>query len=64
MISSLSGNSSNGQVASINSSLTLIQGLRQQEAQVRAQLAEASVRYGSAYPQVAELRAQLAGVES
>ncbi len=63
MISSLSGNSSTGQVASINSSLSLIQGLRQQEAQARAQLAEASVRYGPAYPQIAELQAQLAGIE-
>ncbi len=64
LISSLSGNSSTGQVASINNSLTLIQGLRQQESQTRAQLAEASVRYGAAYPQVAELKAQLNGIES
>ncbi len=62
LISSLSGNSSTGSVASINTSLTLIQGLRQQEAQVRSELAEDSVRYGPAYPKVAELQAQLAGI--
>ncbi len=62
LISSLSGNSSTGSVASINTSLSLIQGLRQQEAQVRAELAENSVRYGPAYPKIAELHAQLDGI--
>ena len=62
LISSLSGNSSTGSVASISTSLTLIQGLRQQEAQVRSELAEDSVRYGPAYPKVSELKAQLAGI--
>ncbi len=64
LISSLSGNSSTGSVASINSSLSLIQGLRQQEAQARADLAQDNVRYGSAYPKIAELQAQLAGITS
>ena len=64
LISSLSGNSSTGSVASINTSLSLIQGLRQQEAQVRSALAEDSVRYGPAYPKVAEQKAQLAGIAS
>ena len=59
-ISSLSGNSSTGSVASINTSLSLLQGLRQQEAQVRAELSERSARYGPANPKIAELRAQLA----
>ena len=63
LISSLSGNSSVGAVASVNNSLTLIQNLRAQESQLRAELAEDSVRYGSAYPKVAELEAQLAGVQ-
>ncbi len=62
LISSLSGNSSTGSVASMNTSLTLIQGLRQQEAAVRADLAQITVRYGPAYPKVAELEAQLAGI--
>ncbi len=64
LISSLSGNSSTGSVASVNSSLSLVQSLRQQEAQVRAELAESQVRYGSAYPRVAELQAQLDGVSN
>jgi succinoglycan biosynthesis transport protein ExoP len=63
LISSLSGNSSSGSVASVNTSLTLIQGLRQQEAQTRAELAEDSVRYGPAYPKIGELKAQLAGID-
>ncbi len=62
LISSLSGNSSSGSVASVNTSLSLIQGLRQQEAQVRAELAEDSVRYGPAYPRIGELKGQLAGI--
>ncbi len=64
LISSLSGNSSSGSVASVNTSLSLIQGLRQQEAQVRGELAEDSVRYGPAYPKIGELKAQLAGIEN
>ncbi len=64
LISSLSGNSSTGSVASINTSLSLLQGLRQQEAQTRSELAEASVRYGPAYPKIGELRAQLAGIDA
>lgn len=59
VISSLSGNSSSGATASINTSLTLIQGLRAQEATVRATLALDNVRYGPKYPEVAELKAQL-----
>ena len=62
LISSLSGNSSTGAVASINTSLSLIQGLRQQQAQIRSDLAAARVRYGAAYPKVAELNAELNGV--
>jgi succinoglycan biosynthesis transport protein ExoP len=62
LISSLSGNSSTGAVASINTSLSLIQGLRQQQAQMRSELAAAKVRYGPAYPKVAELNAELNGV--
>ncbi len=64
LISSLSGNSSTGSVASINNSLSLIQGLRQQEAQARATLAESRVRYGPAYPQIAELQAKLTGIQN
>ena len=63
LISSLSGNSSVGAVASINNSLTLIQNLRSQQATLRAELAQDSVRYGPAYPRLAEVQASLDGVE-
>lgn len=41
----------------------LIQSLRSQEATVKAELAEDRVRYGAAYPRIAELQAELNGVE-
>ena len=64
LISSLSGNASMGAAtAPVNNSLTLIQNLRQQEAGLRSQVAQDSVRYGPAYPQLEELEAQLRGVE-
>ena len=62
LISSLSGNSSVGGVASMSNALGLIQGLRAQEASLGAELAQDSVRYGPAYPKRGELQAQLAGV--
>ncbi len=62
LISSLSGNSSVGAVASMTNTLTLIQNLRAQEASLRAELAQDSVRYGPAYPRQGELQAQLRGV--
>ncbi|RRA47323.1 GNVR domain-containing protein [Acidipila sp. EB88] len=64
LISSLSGNSSTGTVASINTSLTLLQGMRQQEAQALAELSQDRVRYGPAYPKIAEEQAQLSDIES
>ena len=65
LISSLSGNATMGAASSpINNSLTLIQNLRQQEATLRSQLSQDSIRYGPAYPQIEELQAQLRGVES
>ena len=63
LISGLSGNSGGGAVASMANSLGLIQSLRSQEATVRAELDEDRVRYGSAYPRIAELQAELSGVE-
>ncbi len=62
LISSLAGNSSTGSVASIQTSLSLIQGLRQQESQVRSELAQDNVRYGPAYPKIGELDAQITGI--
>jgi capsular exopolysaccharide synthesis family protein len=41
----------------------LIQSLRAQEATVKAELDQDRVKYGSAYPRVAELQAELSGVE-
>ncbi len=62
LISSLSGNATMGAAASMTNSLTLIQNLRSQEASLRAELAQDSVRYGPAYPRLGELEAQLQGV--
>lgn len=46
-----------------NSSLLLIQSLRQQETQQKAALQEAETQFGSAYPRVVEMRANLASLE-
>lgn len=63
LISGLSGNSGVGAVASMANSLGLIQNLRAQEATARAELDEDRVRYGHAYPRIAELQAELNGIE-
>lgn len=63
LISGLSGNSGVGTVASMANSLGLIQSLRAQEATVKAELDEDRVRYGSAYPRIAELQAELSGID-
>jgi succinoglycan biosynthesis transport protein ExoP len=63
LISSLSGNSGVGAMASMANSLALIQSLRGQEATVKAELDQDRVKYGSAYPRVAELQAEWNGVE-
>ncbi len=60
LISGLAGNA--GASPSTNS-LALLQTLRSQEAPLRAELAEDETRYGPAYPKIAELHAQLDGVE-
>jgi uncharacterized protein involved in exopolysaccharide biosynthesis/Mrp family chromosome partitioning ATPase len=63
LISSLGGNSSVGALSSMANSLNLVQTLRAQEAALRAELAQDSVRYGPAYPRLGELQAQLRGVD-
>lgn len=64
MLSSLAGNSLPGSMSQgMNSSLTLIQGLRQQEATEQAALREAEVKYGANYPKLTELRGNLAAIE-
>jgi uncharacterized protein involved in exopolysaccharide biosynthesis len=62
MLSGLSGNTMVGSTP-MNNSLALIQTLRQQEATEQAALQEAEAKYGPSYPKLAELRANLAGVE-
>src|SRR5579885_1514694 len=61
LIAGLSGNLAAG--APIANGLALIQTLRSQEATVKAELDEDKVRYGAAYPRIAELQAELSGVE-
>jgi len=63
LISGLSGNTGVGAVASMANSLGLIQSLRAQEATAKAALDEDKIRYGSAYPRIAELQAELNGIE-
>lgn len=63
LLSGLSGNSGIGTMASMTNSLSLIQSLRGQEATVKAELDEDKVKYGSAFPRVAELQAELDGIE-
>jgi succinoglycan biosynthesis transport protein ExoP len=63
LISGLSGNSGIGAVASMSNSLGLIQSLRAQEASAKAELDQDRVRYGSAYPRIAEVQAELSGIE-
>jgi capsular exopolysaccharide synthesis family protein len=65
MLSGLAGNTMAGAGASqgMNNALVLIQNLRQQEATQQAALQEAEAKFGSSYPKLAELRANLAGLD-
>jgi len=56
-LSGLAGNSGAG--ANTQNSLALLQSLRAQEAQAKAQLSESGKRYGANWPAVAEQRARL-----
>jgi capsular exopolysaccharide synthesis family protein len=63
LISGLAGNATaSGTSSGLNNSLTLLQGLRAQEAQTQADLDETTDKFGSAYPKVGELNAKLAGI--
>ncbi|MGD0940009.1 MAG: Wzz/FepE/Etk N-terminal domain-containing protein [Terracidiphilus sp.] len=62
MLSNLAGNTTNG--ATVNNTLGLIQNLRGQEAVQQAALQQAEAKYGSSYPKLAELRANLGGIET
>ena len=60
LISGLAGNSTlSGSTSGLTGSLTLLQNLRSQEAQTEAQLNELSDKFGSAYPKIGEVQANL-----
>ena len=63
LISGLAGNSALGLTPATTNSLALIQALRSQEAAIKAEIAEDDTKYGPAFPRLAELHAQLDGVE-
>ncbi|WP_213805073.1 polysaccharide biosynthesis tyrosine autokinase [Granulicella sp. dw_53] len=64
MISGLSGNTILASSSSgIGSSLTLIQNLRLQEANLQGQLDELSAKFGASYPKLSELRGNLNAVK-
>ncbi len=64
MISGLSGISMlAGSSPGLSNSLTLIQNLRLQEANLQGQLQELSAKFGPAYPKLAEVRGNLDAVE-
>ena len=63
LISGLAGNSAVGTTPAMNNSLALIQSLRAQEASARADIAQNDSRYGPSHPRMAELHAQLDGIE-
>ena len=63
LISGLAGNSAVGASPAMTNSLALIQALRSQDAAVQAQIAEDDTKYGPAFPRLAELHAQLDGIE-
>jgi polysaccharide biosynthesis transport protein len=63
LISGLVGNALTGASPAMTNSLALLQTLRAQEAQVQAEIDEDDARYGSAYPKIEELHAELDGLE-
>jgi succinoglycan biosynthesis transport protein ExoP len=63
MLSGLAGNGMVSSPQAANSSLALLQGLRQQEATQQAALQEAEAKFGSSYPKLAELRGNIAGLD-
>lgn len=64
LISELSGTSiGEGADPGVAGSLTLIQSLREQEANIGMQIQQASVQYGPSYPKLLELRAASARIQ-
>jgi polysaccharide biosynthesis transport protein len=62
MLSGLAGNTANG--SNTNNTLTLIQNLRSQEATQEADLHQAELKYGSAYPKLNELRGNISALKN
>jgi polysaccharide biosynthesis transport protein len=64
LISGLAGSSiSGGTSSAVNTTLTVIQNLRLQEATLQGQLQELSAKFGPAYPKLAEVRGNLNAVQ-
>jgi polysaccharide biosynthesis transport protein len=63
MLSGLAGNSVGMNAQTGNNSLSLLQGLRQQEATQQASLLEAEAKFGAEYPKLVEMRSNVAGLE-
>ena len=59
-LSGLGGNAASG--SGFTGSLSLIQSLREQQATLRAEIAQLSARYGNAYPRLAEDRQKLQSI--
>lgn len=60
-LSSLAGNGTSS--SAVTTSLTTLQTLRTQEATLRGQLDQLKTKFGPGYPRVAELQANLSGIE-
>jgi succinoglycan biosynthesis transport protein ExoP len=64
MMASLASSSLlSGASPAVGNSLTLIQTLRSQEANEKAQLSETTAKFGSAYPKLDEMRANVASIQ-
>lgn len=63
LISGLVGNASAGVAPGMLNSLALLQTLRSEESQVQAEIDEDGARYGSSYPKIDELHAELTAIE-
>ena len=65
MLSSLAGNAFGGAASSgITNSLGTVQSLRSQEAALQGQLDQMKTKFGRGYPKVAELQANINGIET